>query len=100
MHWALWTMDIYVARPCLVHATVFYYPLHNSMFVTIRFFNAANLTLGARGTGGGGGVRERVPLFFCFTVSALQIILDLCIPVKELAQTHSQILFIYFQSHS
>jgi hypothetical protein len=32
--------------------------------------------------------------------SALQIILDLCIPEKELAKTHSQISFLYFQSHS
>ena len=32
--------------------------------------------------------------------SALQIILDLCIPEKELAKTRSQIPFIYFQSHS
>ena len=31
---------------------------------------------------------------------ALQIILDLCIPEKELAKTRSQISFIYFQSHS
>jgi hypothetical protein len=31
---------------------------------------------------------------------ALQIILDLCIPEKELAKTHSQISSIHFQSHS
>ncbi len=31
---------------------------------------------------------------------ALQIILDLCIPEKELAKTRSQISFIYFQRHS
>jgi hypothetical protein len=31
---------------------------------------------------------------------ALQIILDFCIPKKELAKTCSQIAFIYFQSHS
>ena len=37
------------------------------------------------------------PRFYC---SALQIILDLGIPEKELAKTHSQISFIYFQSHS
>ncbi len=33
-------------------------------------------------------------------VSALQIILDLCIPEKEFAKTRSQISCIYFQSHS
>ncbi len=33
-------------------------------------------------------------------INALQIILDLCIPEKELAKTRSQISFIYFQSHS
>jgi len=33
-------------------------------------------------------------------VPALQISLDLCITEKELAKTHSQISFIYFQSHS
>jgi hypothetical protein len=32
--------------------------------------------------------------------AALQIILDLCIPEIELANTRSQISFIYFQSHS
>ncbi len=32
--------------------------------------------------------------------AALQIILELCIPEKELAKTRSQISFIYFQSHS
>jgi hypothetical protein len=31
---------------------------------------------------------------------ALQLILDLCIPEKELAKTRSQISFIYFQKHS
>ncbi len=31
---------------------------------------------------------------------ALQIILELCIPEKELAKTHSQISFLSFQSHS
>ncbi len=30
----------------------------------------------------------------------LQIILNLCIPDKELAKTHSQSSFIYFQGHS
>ncbi len=34
------------------------------------------------------------------TYPTLQIILDLSIPEKELAKTRSQILFIYFQSHS
>jgi hypothetical protein len=34
------------------------------------------------------------------SVSALQIILDLCIPEIELADARSQISFIYFQSHS
>ncbi len=32
--------------------------------------------------------------------TALQIILELCIPEKELAKTRSEMLFIYFQSHS
>ncbi len=32
--------------------------------------------------------------------TALQIILDLCIPEIELANTRSQISFLYFQSHS
>ncbi len=36
--------------------------------------------------------------YFCWVHTA--IILDLCIPEKELAKTHSQISFIYFQSHS
>ncbi len=36
----------------------------------------------------------QLPLF------TLQIILELCIPEKELAKTRSQISFIYFQSHS
>ncbi len=31
---------------------------------------------------------------------ALQIILDLCIPEIELANTRAQISFIFFQSHS
>jgi hypothetical protein len=30
----------------------------------------------------------------------VQIILELCIPEKELAKTRSRISFIYFQSHS
>ncbi len=34
------------------------------------------------------------------TSNNFQIILDLYIPEKELAKTHSQIAFIYFQSHS
>jgi hypothetical protein len=32
------------------------------------------------------------------TLSTLQISFDLCIPDKELAKTHSQSSFIYFQS--
>jgi hypothetical protein len=32
-------------------------------------------------------------------VFGLQIILDLCIPEKELANTRSQISILYFQSH-
>jgi hypothetical protein len=35
-----------------------------------------------------------------FGWAALQIILELCIPEKELAKTRSQISFNYFQSHS
>jgi hypothetical protein len=33
-------------------------------------------------------------------MSALQIIVEICIPELELAKTRSQISFIYFQSHS
>jgi hypothetical protein len=33
-------------------------------------------------------------------ISTLQIIMDLCIPEIELANTRSQISVIYFQSHS
>ncbi len=58
---------------------------------------------------------QRVPLvrfYYCaktedifwerrgFAWVTLQIILELCIPEKELANTRSQISFIYFQSHS
>ncbi len=44
--------------------------------------------------------QHKLFVIFPLKCTALQIILDLCIPEIELANTRSQISFIFFQSHS
>jgi hypothetical protein len=36
-------LEIHVARPCFLHAGIFYHALYNSMFVTVCYFHAAKI---------------------------------------------------------
>jgi hypothetical protein len=62
-------------------------------FLAVVWFGSSHTSSSflADGSGGRGGGGVGV---------ALQIILDLCIPEKELAKTRSRISLIYFQNHS